>query len=88
MNVEGLGILITNLHVNYINEAFYRDVLNISIGISEINRSSVELLYEVIKSENQKLIARATTMLTFFDYKERKVARIPNAFLAQLNLHN
>lgn len=36
LDISGLGILVTNLVVNYINEAFYADILTINIGVGDV----------------------------------------------------
>lgn len=81
IDIDGLGILVTQLVVNYINEAFYADTLTIHLGIGEITRTSVHLLYEAKIQETDKLIANALTTITFYDYKKSKVARVPVKFL-------
>ena|SRR3990167_2197972 len=84
LNINGVGILITTLLVNYIGEAFYADELIINIGIGETTRISTELLYEIYRKNTSEQIARALTTLTFFDYSKRKVAKIPQEFLSSI----
>lgn len=83
-DICGLGILISNLVVNYLGESFYSDKLEINIGIGEINKTRMDSMYQVIASERNKEIARALTTLTFYDYRIRKVARIPKEFLSKI----
>ncbi len=82
-NVSGAGIIITSLAVNYIDEAFYGDELRINLSVGEMSRTSMELYYSVIHPEASNEIARAFTLVTFFDYEKRKVMRVPEVF-AQL----
>lgn len=84
LDIDGLGILVTNLAVNYINEAFYSNVITIKIAINEIKRSSIDLIYQAIITETSKEIARAMTTITFYDYKKAKVSRIPPTFLSSI----
>src|SRR6185437_3699993 len=51
LNIDGMGMLMTNLVVNYLNEAFYADKLTINIGIGEITRTSVQLIYQAMIEE-------------------------------------
>ncbi|MCW5584156.1 MAG: thioesterase family protein, partial [Gammaproteobacteria bacterium] len=87
LSIDGVGILITNLVVNYINESFYLDKLVINIEISDITRTSLELIYQIMIEEDKKEIARALTTMTFYDYKKSKVANIPQCFLSTIKLH-
>jgi 4-hydroxybenzoyl-CoA thioesterase len=81
LDIEGLGILITNLIVNYKNEAFYSDNLLINIGLGCVKRTSIDLIYHAIVQETKKEIATALTTITFYDYQRTKVSRIPPQFL-------
>ncbi|MDI9819123.1 MULTISPECIES: thioesterase family protein [unclassified Legionella] len=88
LDIDGLGILVTNLVVNYINEAFYSDNIMIDLGIGEIKRTSVDLIYQAKIQETKKVIASALTTITFYDYKKSKVARVPEKFLASIGINN
>jgi acyl-CoA thioester hydrolase len=81
LDIGGIGILITNLIVNYKAEAFYGDNIQIEIGISEISKTCVDLIYNLKLQNPCDEIARTMTTITFFDYKKSKIARIPNVFL-------
>jgi len=83
-NIQGFGVLVTNLIVNYLQQAFYADKLIINIGAENISRTSLDLIYQVIHAETNKEIARALTTITFYDYKNAKITRIPAEFLTLL----
>ncbi|HEX2548710.1 MAG TPA: thioesterase family protein [Gammaproteobacteria bacterium] len=78
---EHFGLIMSALHVVYKNQAFYGDILNISIGVNEVSYISFELCYLVKKDEIE--IARAMTKMVCFDYLTQKVMKIP-ADLASL----
>jgi len=84
LDIGGVGILITNLLVNYLGEAFYSDVIEISIGIGDTSKTSIELIYQAINKNTGKDIARALTTVTFYDYQRKKVAKIPEEFMRLL----
>lgn len=86
LNVAGTGILVTNLVVNYLNEAFYSDTITIDIGIGDITRTRLQLIYQAMLQEQNKIIAKALTTITFFDYQKSKVAKIPQQFLSSIGL--
>jgi acyl-CoA thioester hydrolase len=81
LDIGGIGILITNLAVNYKAEAFYGDEIIVDIGISDISKTSVEFLYALKLQNTGNEIAKAITIATFFDYKISKVVKVPQAFL-------
>lgn len=80
LDIEGLGILVTQLVVNYLAEAFYADKLVIQIEMASTSKTSLQLIYQAFEQDSNKEIARAVTTVTFFDYHKSKVARIPAAF--------
>lgn len=84
IDIDGVGIMVTNLVVNYLGQAFFCDVLSIKIALGEVSRTSVELIYQVDTHQAPRPIARALTTITFYDYEKQKVSRVPAAFLASL----
>lgn len=84
LNIEGFGILITHLSVNYLREAFYADQIVLELGIEEIGKTRVQLNYQARNQDSNQVIANALTTMTFFDYTQSKVVRVPAAFLAIL----
>ncbi len=86
LDVEGVGLIMSDLAVEYINESFYRDELQISIAATEISRVSFELYYsiEAIRNEKFILIAKAKTGMVCYDYTGKKVAVVPEKLKAIL----
>ncbi len=82
LNIEGKSIIMSDLAVQYKNEAFYGQSLNIELFSGETSSAGFELFYEIsVTEENEtKTIARAKTGLVFFDYAERKITAMPEAF--------
>lgn len=82
LNIEGTSIIMNELAVNYLNESFYGDLLNIELSVGEIGTSNFELFYNVTTTRNNVYIniAKAKTGIVFFDYELKKVIAIPSAF--------
>ncbi len=85
LNIDGLGLLMTNLIVNYTGEAFLADLISINIGVTNITKTTIEITYQAVNGNTKKEIARGLTTMVFFDYKKRRVARIPQKFLSEVN---
>lgn len=79
-NVGGVGIIITDLVVQFMAESFVGDVLTFHVGLTDFNKYGCDFIYQVKNEAQDKLIAKAKTGIVFFDYDERKVARIPKVF--------
>jgi len=82
LDIEGSSIIMNELGVNYLNESFYGDVLNIQLSIGEISTAGFELFYFVTTNRNNKTltIAKAKTGIVFYDYNVKKISPIPAVF--------
>lgn len=80
-NVDGLGILVTDLAVTFRAESFVRDKLRFRVGLTDFNKYGCDVIYRVENEEDDKLVAEAKTGIVFFDYGIRKIARIPALFI-------
>jgi len=71
----------SELLVEFKNESFYNDVLEVKIFSGEITRVSFELFYEIsVKKNEQKIIiAHAKTGMVCYNYELKKVSAVPEA---------
>ena len=76
LNIEGTGLIMSDLAVEYKNESFYGDELTIAIFAGEISPVSFELYYSITNQE-EKLIAKAKTGMVCYDYGLKKVTAVP-----------
>ena len=83
LDIEGLGLIMAGLAVEYKNESFYGDILEVSISADEISRVSFDLYFSISNQQNI-LIAKAKTEMVCYDYEKKKVAAIPEKFKAIL----
>ncbi len=82
LDIEGSSIIMNELGVNYLNESFYGDVLNIQLSVGEISTAGFELFYLVTTNRNNTTltIAKAKTGIVFYDYNIKKISPIPAVF--------
>lgn len=80
MDVYGAGLIISDAIIVYKSEAFWGEVVKIEMAISEFNKYGFDLIYRITEKKTQREIARVKTGMVFFDYKKRKVARVPSKF--------
>lgn len=76
LNIEGLGLIMGDLAVEYKNESFYGDELTIALYVAEVSKVSFELYYS-LSNQNDKIIAKAKTGMVCYDYQQKKIAEIP-----------
>ncbi len=86
-NVGGVGIIVTDLVVQFLAESFVGDLLTFHIGVHDFNKYGCDFIYKVENESQEKQIAKAKTGIVFFDYDERKVTRVPKVFYERCAPH-
>ncbi len=85
MDINGVGMIVTDAAVVYKSESFLHDVLLIEIGFADISKVGLDLIYRISKKTNGQEVATVKTGIVFFDYDQRKIKPIPAEFLRKLN---
>ena len=80
LNIDGLGLIITDVAVVYKAEAYQGDNLEVRIAVQDPNKYGCDFFYQVIHKDSGKEIARAKTGCVFFDYNAKKVSEAPKSF--------
>jgi len=78
-NLEGVALILSELHVKYAQQAFYPDFLNLEIAVSNIRGTRFDLDYRGY-SESGELLIIAKTEMAAVDYSASKPVRLPEAF--------
>lgn len=79
-NIEGVGIIMSDVVIAYKSESFYGDIFRIDITVGDMSRTGCDFFYRIVNKKDGKEVARAKTGIIFFDYKNRKVMEVPSAF--------
>ena len=74
--LAGAGLIMSDVVINFKNELFYGDAVNVSVAVMNILRASFDMVYLLKKNENT-IIAEAKTGMVCFDYETKKVVSIP-----------
>lgn len=80
LDVEGVGIIMTDAVVVYRSEAFYGDVLAIEVAVAEMQELGCDFLFRMANRASGKEVARVKTGIAFFDYAKRKLSSVPSEF--------
>ena len=86
-NIGGVGIMVSDLGVTFSAESFVGDVLTFHLGVTDFNKYGCDFIYRVVNESLDKKVAEAKTGVVFFDYDERKIARIPKVFYERCAPH-
>ena len=79
LKLEGIGLIMSDLAIEFKNESFYGDVVEVKIIAGEISRIGFELYYQlfVIRNNETILLANAKTGMVCYDYDVKKIAAVP-----------
>ena len=80
LKIEGIGLIMSDLAIEFKNESFYGDMVEVKLGAGEISRVGFELYYQLFAKRNTEIIilANAKTGMVCYDYDAKKVAAIPD----------
>ncbi len=86
LNIEGTGLILADLAVEFKAESFYGDIIEVKIAAGEITKVSFELYYQLSTQRNDKTIvlALAKTGMVSYDYGAKKVIAIPEKLIGIL----
>ena len=81
----GNSLLMADSAIVYKKEAFYGDVLNIQVSVSECYSYGFELFYLIKNKKNDLEIARVKTGMVCYDHVNKKIKKLPIKFSTHFN---
>ena len=84
LDVEGVGIIVSDAALQYRSEAFHGEVMVVSMGAADFGSKGCDLLWCMSEKTSNREVARGKTGIVFFDYATRKIAQVPENFRAKL----
>jgi acyl-CoA thioester hydrolase len=90
MDIEGVGMIMADVAIEFKNELFYGDVVIASVAAGEFSKVSFDLYYKLEKEVSRKkiLIATAKTGMVCYDYDRKKIVTVPEKAKLQLTTGN
>ncbi|WP_434779743.1 thioesterase family protein [Neisseria sp. Ec49-e6-T10] len=82
-DIEGTGLIMTAAQIQYINQAFHADSLQITLSLTNQSKIGFDLIYHFFNQTRQEETARVLTSMAFFNYKTQKVSKAPERFFQQ-----
>lgn len=80
LDVEGLGIVVSDAAVQYRSEAHHGETMKVSMQAMDFNKYGFDLVWQMNDAASQREVARGKTGIVFFDYGTKKIASVPFAF--------
>lgn len=79
LNIEGTGLILADLVVEFKSESFYGDMVEVVIAVGEVSKVSFELYYRLSAKRNntEVILALAKTGMVCYDYGTKKIVAAP-----------
>ena len=79
LNIEGVGLIMATLAVEFKNEGFYGDSISATLYVGDISSVGFELYYTMatVRDNNTIILAVAKTEMVCYDYVVKKVVGVP-----------
>lgn len=74
---DGVGLIMSDVAIEFKAEAFYGDILTAFVTTNDISRIGFDLYYKLVKTGTEEVVAIAKTGMICFDYEKRKVTPLP-----------
>ncbi len=84
-DIAGASIIMADLAITYKAEVAWGERLIFNIAIYSPSSAGCNFFYHIKNADSDAEVARAKTGIVFFDYKKKKVTRMPQAFAALFN---
>ena len=83
MNFAGVGLIMSDVAIEFKSELFYGDTVIAAIAIGDVSKVSLDFYYKLEKEIKGKkiLVALAKTGMVCYDYAAKKIAPVPTAIL-------
>ena len=65
-------LAVVSLHCDYINQAYFDQILEITTSVSRIGEKSFTLVHEIKDKKRQNLIAKGESVVVLLDMKRKK----------------
>ncbi|MCY3566118.1 MAG: thioesterase family protein [Gammaproteobacteria bacterium] len=79
-DIFGLGMVVTDLSVDFRSESFANDVLIIDVGIGKVNRYGVDICLRVTNSALDSVVCVAKMGVVLFDFDKHQMVSVPRQF--------
>ena len=83
---EDTSLIMSQAHINFKAEASWGDPLKMSVRITKMEKIRFTFEYQIESAKNEKrVVATGYTEMLGFDYHKKKVKKLPESFINQIN---
>ena len=86
LNVAGIGLIMSDVTIEFRHELFYGENLRASVAAAEFSKIGFDLYYKLEKLSGEKWVSvtHARTGMVCYDYSLKKIAAVPKEVCSKL----
>ncbi len=77
MELEGVGLIMSDVSIEFKSELFYGDTLIAFLTIQNFTRVGFDIYYKLVKESSESIVALAKTGMVCYHYGWKKVVSVP-----------
>ncbi len=87
LEIEGIGLIMSDVGIEFKLELFYGDTIKVSVCPADFSRVGFDLYYKLEKEKEGKSILAATakTGMICYDYSSKKIVKVPEKLQVTLS---
>ena len=88
MNFAGVGMIMSDVAIEFKSELFYGDIVKVSVAIVSISKVAFELCYKIEKEVNKNIVivAMAKTGMVCYNYEKKKITAVPEEITMKFSI--
>ncbi len=76
LNCGGVGLIMSDVGIEFKKEVFYGDVLKVNIASADFSSIGFDIYYQLLKTDDT-IVASAKTGMICYNYEQKKIAQVP-----------
>ena len=80
----GFGMIFAETHVRFASPGFYEEPVRVDVRVEDLRRSSVKLPFQMVCTDDDRLIAEGWGTLVGYDYERNRAAPFPDRIAERL----
>ena len=88
MNFAKVGMIMSDVAIEFKSELFYGDIVKASVAIGSISKVAFELCYKMEKEVNKNIVvvAIAKTGMVCYNYEKKKITAVPEEITLKFSI--
>ncbi|PIY11308.1 MAG: thioesterase [Flexibacter sp. CG_4_10_14_3_um_filter_32_15] len=78
LDIMGFGVIMADVAMQFKGEGFYGNIFEVYVTVGSLSSSGFDLYYKFIDQDSRREILKVKTGMVLFDYKNRKIAALPD----------